>query len=200
MTLLNTPQKLLYAQGNTQLMTVLGLVDTMGVIVTTESITGNMIDCNGNIVPGCASVVLSSMDSLGDYAGVFGSFNFYPPVGTGYTLILDGTNTNGFTIHYEIMVEIVAGSRSPNIPVISLGAPIPPVDPPPAIHHSIEAADGFIDVFHFNGLARGNILVFKDGMLIASPGEVATALVGGQTVVLFLLYIPSAGSDIVAYF
>ena len=110
--LLNTPKKLLYSQGNAQIITFSNLRDsTTGSVLNTDSITGNMIDCNGNLVPGCTNVILNSQDTLGDYLGTFGDNTFYPPVGTGYTLLIDGNDgadPPGGCIHFEVMVEIVA--------------------------------------------------------------------------------------------
>lgn len=112
MPLLNTPKKLLYSQGNAQIMTFSNLIDsTTGTPLNTDSITGNMIDSNGNLVSGCTSVILLVQDSLGDYLGTFGDNNFYPPIGTGYTLFIDGNNGQNPPlnwIHFEVMVEIVA--------------------------------------------------------------------------------------------
>jgi hypothetical protein len=113
MALLNTPKKLLYSQGNAQIITFSNLIDTVtGLPINSDTLVATMIDCNGVPVVGCTGIVLASTDTLGDYRGTFGDNTFYPPVGTGYTLLIDGNNgSNAGYIHFEIMVEIVSRAQ-----------------------------------------------------------------------------------------
>jgi hypothetical protein len=113
MPLLNTPKKFLYSQGNAQIIAFSNLIDaTTGLPINVDTLKANLIDCNGNLVPGCNNISLNSQDTLGDYLGTFGDNKFYPPVGTGYTLLIDGDDgQGGGTIHFEIMVEIVSRSQ-----------------------------------------------------------------------------------------
>lgn len=105
MPLLNTPKKLLYSQGNAQIITFSKLIDsTTGLPINSETLVATMIDCNGVPVTGCIAIPLDNTDSLGDYLGTFGNNEFYPLIGTGYTLLID----DNVSIHFEVMVEIVA--------------------------------------------------------------------------------------------
>lgn len=105
MPLLNTPKKLLYSQGNAQIITFSSLIDsTTGLPVNADNLVATMIDCNGIPVPGCIEIPLTNIDALGDYRGTFGGNTFYPDIGTGYTLLIDDDSQ----IHFEVMVEIVA--------------------------------------------------------------------------------------------
>jgi hypothetical protein len=110
MPLLNTPKKLLFSQGNLQIIAFSNLIDVTTLIpIDIDTLVATMIDCNGNPVPGCTNIALPNTDALGDYMGTFGDNNFYPLVGTGYTLLIDGNNgSGGGYIHFEVMVEIVS--------------------------------------------------------------------------------------------
>jgi hypothetical protein len=110
MALLNTPKKFLYSQGNAQIIVFNGLTDAVtGLPIDLEVLEATMIDWNGNQVPGCIAIPLNNTDLLGDYLGTFGDDSFYPDIGTGYTLLIDGDDgSGGGAIHFEVMVEIVA--------------------------------------------------------------------------------------------
>lgn len=110
--LINTPKKLLFSQGNAQIITLSNLIDqTTGLPLDLDTLVANMIDWNGNPVPGCINIPLTIQDTLGDYQGTFGDNTFYPAIGTGYTLMIDGSQSGTGYIHFEIMVEIVSRSQ-----------------------------------------------------------------------------------------
>jgi hypothetical protein len=94
-------------QGNTQAMSVFGLQDAISsTYLNSATLTATLVDQNGIQISECIDVPLNYVaGSNGNYEGSFGDANFVPPVGTGYTLIIDGSQ-NGSTIHLELLVEI----------------------------------------------------------------------------------------------
>lgn len=100
-------KKIIY-QGNTQLFTLTGLQDK----VTGDFINNNgtlqvtLVDDQGTSVPGCIEIVMSYLSGTdGNYQGIFGDSDFYPPIGTGYTLLVDGEESGSY-IHLELLAEI----------------------------------------------------------------------------------------------
>lgn len=97
-------------QGNTQTTTLTGLQDnTTGLFQNTwTNIVMTLIDDEGNPVVGCVQIPMNYIPgSNGNYQGTFGNASFYPPVGTGYTLLIDGSNSGSF-LHIETLVEVKA--------------------------------------------------------------------------------------------
>ena len=108
MTLVILPSKMVFTQGNSQDMSV-QLVDKLaGTPINNASLSGTLVDCNGNEINGCIDVLLTSIDFIGNYVGTFGDNTFFPPVSTGYTLIVEGTYPPDGFVRYEFIVEIIA--------------------------------------------------------------------------------------------
>lgn len=72
------------------------------------TLSGSLIDPSGNTV---FTVSLTYDGSNGDFSGVFGDKNFYPPLGTGYTLVVQGTSDSGNDFKASIRAEVVSGPR-----------------------------------------------------------------------------------------
>ena len=103
-----TPSKMLLYPGNTHTLQVAGVLDgsTLNFWNASGSISGTLVDSNGNAVPECNGVILQYVPgSNGVFSASFGDFNFQPAIGTQYTLLIDGIQ-NGVTMHMEILVEI----------------------------------------------------------------------------------------------
>jgi hypothetical protein len=109
MTVSATPSKFILYQSNTQVLQVVGLQDNLtGNYLNAATVVGTLQDQNGNNITECTNITFAYVAaSNGNYNGVFGDVNFLPPVGTGYTLLIDG-NQSGSYIHLELMVEIQA--------------------------------------------------------------------------------------------
>ena len=102
--------KLIFVQGCTQSATIEGLQDdlTGNFLNTWTNIVMTLVDDNGNPVTGCIEVPMDYIATTnGNYRGIFGDQNFYPPVGDGYKLLIDGSQS-GSVIHLEIWVEVKA--------------------------------------------------------------------------------------------
>lgn len=107
-----TPSKILLYAGNTQALLVQGLQDASQlpniVFLDAASVTATLVDDDGNQIPGCIGVTLNyQAGSNGNYLGIFGDVNFQPPEGTGYTLLVDATESGSYG-HWDFLVEIVA--------------------------------------------------------------------------------------------
>lgn len=101
--------KLRFYQGNTQVVTLEGLQDVItGGYVNDAVLQMSLVDEYGNVIAGCDQVAMNYIpDSNGNYQGIFGDQNFYPDVGTGYRLYVDGSSSGSF-IHLELSVEVSA--------------------------------------------------------------------------------------------
>lgn len=105
----NLSKQVLY-QGNIQGTTLEGLVDkrTGSFLNDWTNLVMTLIDDQGQKVPGCVQIPMTYMvGTNGNYQGVFGDVNFQPQVGTGYKLLVDGSN-GGSTFHLELTVEVQA--------------------------------------------------------------------------------------------
>jgi hypothetical protein len=102
-----TRPKIIFFQGNTQDIQAFGIQDVdTGLFWNSAIITATLIDDEGNQIPECTAVTLVYQSgSNGNYTGTFGDINFQPPIGTGYSLIIDG-DQGASHIHLEIPVEI----------------------------------------------------------------------------------------------
>jgi hypothetical protein len=109
MTVSATPSKFILYQSNTQVLQITGLQDFISQsYLNAATIVGTLTDPNGIEVSECVEVPFQYVAaSNGNYNAIFGDDNFLPPVGTGYTLIIDG-NQNAEYIHLELLVEIQA--------------------------------------------------------------------------------------------
>lgn len=107
MVILATPSKIVINPGNTQVLRIFGLQDSIsGNFLNAAVIEGSLQDDQGNVIPGCDQISFTYVPaSNGDYDAVFGDATFMPGIGTGYTLIIDGSQNNNF-IHLELLVEI----------------------------------------------------------------------------------------------
>lgn len=103
--LIATRSKIIVYQGNTQVLVVNGLEDDItGDFLNNFTVNGTIINDQGN--PVAIGIVFTYVaGSNGNYQAIWGDNNFYPPVGTGYTLLLDGTDNSSF-IHVELIVEV----------------------------------------------------------------------------------------------
>ena len=109
MVLSGTPPKIILYQYNTNAVKISGLQDAIsGNFVNNATIQATLVDDNGTPQTGCIEVALTYVsESNGDYIGTFGDSSFASPIGTGYTLVIDG-NVNGSApfIHEEMLVEV----------------------------------------------------------------------------------------------
>lgn len=104
------PTKLFFYPGNTQDIAINGLVDRNGTPLNSDTVSGTLYDWNGNPVQGCVNVILNYVPgSNGNYLGTFGNASFQPAIGTGYTLVIDGTGPSG-DIDFNMIVEIIPRS------------------------------------------------------------------------------------------
>ena len=111
MVVMATPLKLIFFQGNTQVITILGLQDSItGAFLNSATLLATLIDEYNNQVVGCIGVSLAYVvGSSGNYQGVFGDASFIPDVGTGYTLVITGSQTSpAVSIRLELLVEVKA--------------------------------------------------------------------------------------------
>jgi hypothetical protein len=105
-----TPSKMYVYPGNTQMITVEGLQDLSQlpalVFLNAASLTATLVDDDGNQIQGCIGIPLTYvLGSNGNYIGTFGDNTFQPGIGTGYTLIVEGSQSGGW-IHEELIVEV----------------------------------------------------------------------------------------------
>ena len=109
MVLKATPTKLIFYQENTQAIELFGLQDALTLAyLNAATLTATLVDDDGNQVPECIAVPLTYQPGTnGNYVGVFGDLNFLPPLGTGYTLIIEGNQQTSY-IHLELLVEVQA--------------------------------------------------------------------------------------------
>lgn len=107
MTLSATPAKLILYAGNTQAIELNGLQDALSLdYLNAATITATLVDDQGNQVPGCVNISLAYQASTnGNYVGTFGDTNFQPVDGTGYTLIITGSQDGGY-IQLNMLVEV----------------------------------------------------------------------------------------------
>ena len=108
MSLSSTISKQIFVQGNSQAVTLEGLQDDITKAFQNGwmNIVMTLIDDEGNPVSGCTQVPMNyTAGSNGEYVGIFGDNNFYPAIGTGYTLLIDG-NQSGSYLHVECTVEV----------------------------------------------------------------------------------------------
>lgn len=107
MPLFATPSKIILYQSNTQVLQITGLQDALsGNYLNAATITATLEDDQGNAIAECIAIPFTYIPlSNGNYQAVFGDQNFQPPIGTGYTLIVDGNQGGGY-IHLELLVEI----------------------------------------------------------------------------------------------
>jgi hypothetical protein len=102
--------KQVITQGNTQALTIEGLMDatTSTFLNDWTNIQMTLVDDQGNPVAGCTEIDLTYVaNSNGNYTGVFGDGNFYPALGTNYKLLIDGNNAGSY-LHIETLVEVKA--------------------------------------------------------------------------------------------
>ncbi len=87
-----------FTQGNTQAITLEGLQDVVsGAYLNAAALSATLYDPNGNAVAECTDVNMPYVPgSNGNYQGIFGDNNFMPPVGTGYRLVVTGTQNGGY--------------------------------------------------------------------------------------------------------
>jgi hypothetical protein len=112
------PSKLLVCVGNTNILSVQGMYDSeQGAYWTTAAtLTGTLLDQYGNVI---TTVTLAyASGSNGNFSGVFGGLTYYPPVGRGYTVLLQGVSDWGNDFTLPILAEVV---QSPEIVGISGG-------------------------------------------------------------------------------
>lgn len=104
-----TPSKFILYQSNSQVLQFQALQDYLTqAYLNTATILGTLIDPNGVPVPECIEVPFVYVPaSNGNYNAVFGDENFIPPLGPGYTLVVDASENNSFG-HWEFKVEIQA--------------------------------------------------------------------------------------------
>lgn len=109
MTVFATPSKFVMWQGNTQVIQLVGLQDYLTQnYMNSAVVTGTLQDDQGNNIVECVEVAFAYVvGSNGNYNGVFGDENFIPPIGTGYTLLIDAVENNSYG-HWEFLVEILA--------------------------------------------------------------------------------------------
>jgi len=111
--MLNSVQsKFIMNPGNTHTINVAGVLDgtTLNFWNASASISGTLVDQNGNPVPECTNVPIPYVPNTnGIFQASFGDFNFQPIEGTQYTLIIDGIQ-NGVTLHVEALVEVAVRS------------------------------------------------------------------------------------------
>ena len=114
MVILATARKLLLTQGNTQLVTIKGLQDnstTPPTFLNAATLVCTLLDEWNNQMAECINVSFVYITgSSGNYQASFGDSNFMPAIGTGYTLLITGSQ-GIIAIRREIPVEIVPASN-----------------------------------------------------------------------------------------
>lgn len=107
MSYLGTPPRFILYVKNTQVIQITGLQDflTQG-FIDDATITGTLFDQNNTPVPECVDLAFDYVAaSNGNYQVIFGDEDFNPPIGTGYTLVIDGSEAAG-DLHLELQVEV----------------------------------------------------------------------------------------------
>lgn len=105
-----TPSKLYVNPQNTEVLTLISVVDTVTGIPwgASGSISGSLVDSLGNPVTEFSLVPIPYIPGTqGVFQVSLGDTSFLPNIGTGFTLILDG-NQGGVVLHLEIPVEVQA--------------------------------------------------------------------------------------------
>lgn len=99
------PARLILYQDNTQRVKVFGLRDDNGAFLNDAVMSATLLDVNRNQVTGCINITMSYVaDSNGNYTGTV-TAAFEPPVGTDYTMIIEG-NEGDSHLHMEIPTEV----------------------------------------------------------------------------------------------
>ena len=98
--------KLCVYQGNTTQIFVQGLQDQNGDYANDAvDVLATLVDENRSVVPQCVNIPLAYVTSSnGDYLGTI-AVPFTPPVGTEYTMIIDGDSGSSH-IHMEVPTEV----------------------------------------------------------------------------------------------
>lgn len=102
--------KQLITQGCTQSTTIEGLQDDIGggFLNTWTNIVMTLVDDDGNPQTGCIQIPMTYIGSSnGNYRAIYGDNNFYPQVGTGYKILIDGSQSGAF-LHLELIAEVIA--------------------------------------------------------------------------------------------
>jgi hypothetical protein len=107
-----TPQKQIIYPGNTNLINVTDLYDSnTGQFLNAATLSATLYDDQGNVVAGCDGVVLTYVPgSNGQYKGTFGDNTFNPPPGTGYLLVISGSEAGGY-VEIQITIEVKPRTR-----------------------------------------------------------------------------------------
>lgn len=102
------PSKLLVCVGNTNILSVIGMYDLEenAYWTTAASLSGTLLDQYGNVITTVALAYASG--SNGNFSAAFGGLQFYPPIGRGYTMLLQGTSDWGNAFALPILAEVVA--------------------------------------------------------------------------------------------
>jgi hypothetical protein len=102
--------KILYPK-NSQFLQISGLKDksqTPAAYINTATLTASLLDSGNNQVSGAANMPGTyQTGSSGVYRFAVDPSLFNPPVGTGYTLVVDGT-FGSLKYHVEIPVQVVS--------------------------------------------------------------------------------------------
>ena len=111
-----TPSKLTICRANTNILSVLGLYDNEleQYWTVNSTVSGTLLDEFGNVIFTTALVFASG--SNGNFIGTFGGSTFLPPVGRGYTLVIQGNN-QGNSLNYPILAEVVNSTQFTGPPV-----------------------------------------------------------------------------------
>ena len=101
-----TQARVVLFQDNTQRIQLHGLRDAdTGVFINGASLTATLLDQNRNQVAGLIGVAMPYVSGTnGNYQGTVGA-SFAPPVGTNYTLIIDGDQGISH-LHMEITAAV----------------------------------------------------------------------------------------------
>jgi hypothetical protein len=109
------PIEIVLSPSSTQGIQVIGWQDAISqgyINVNVGSFSGaeltvTLFDQDGNPVPECDAIAMEYQSGTnGNWMAVFGDENFTPQVGSGYTLVVDGTDGAGNTIHLELVAKI----------------------------------------------------------------------------------------------
>lgn len=97
--------KLTMYQNNTQLLKITGLRDSSQNFITDAALLATLLDQNRSQVQNCIDISVPYVTgSNGDYQGTIPSA-FEAPVGTEYTMVIDGDGGGGH-LHLEIPTEV----------------------------------------------------------------------------------------------
>lgn len=101
-----TPPRVTLYQDNTQEVQIFGLRDAdTQVFLNAASIEATLLDEDRNEVSGLVGIQLVYVPgSNGNYSGVVGA-DFEPPVGSNYTLVIDG-DQGASHLHMEITTSV----------------------------------------------------------------------------------------------